>query len=188
MHATLIEASVRARRKFVAPMSRVEVDRFYDAWMPLGRLLGVRPGDLPEDWDGFRDYFRTMSNDTLERNETVDKVVRTMDAREPPPVPGLKYLWPVLRLAPARAVHVTTIGMLRQPLRDRFGLEWTRRDSVEMKMIQRASKAATPVIPKRLTKEMGYRHLAWRRKEIAAGPLGEAADRPGGCPVHANAA
>ena len=88
VHATLIEASVRARRKFVAPMSRLEVDRFYDAWMPLGRLLGVRAGDLPDDWDGFRDYFRTVSNDTLERNETVDKVVRTLDAREPPPVPG----------------------------------------------------------------------------------------------------
>jgi hypothetical protein len=99
----------------------------------------------------------------------------------------MKYLWPVLRLAPARAVHVTTIGMLRAPLRQRFGLEWTRRDALEMRMIQRASKAATPVIPKRLTKEMGYRHLAWRRKEIAAGPLGPGPDETARCPLHAPA-
>jgi len=188
VHATLIEATVRGRRKFVGPMTRYEVDRFYDAWMPLGRLLGVRPGDLPTNWDDFRDYFATVSNDTLERNETVDKVVRTLDAREPPPVPGMKYLWPVLRLAPARSVRVSTIGMLRRPLRERFGLEWTRRDAVELKLMMRASRAAGPLIPRRLTEEMGYRHLAWRRKEIAAGPLGPAADQPGGCPIHAKAA
>ncbi len=183
VHATLIEATVRGRRKFVAPMTRREIDAFYEAWMPLGRLLGVRPGDLPEDWDGFRDYFATMSHDRLERNETVDKVVRTMAAREAPPVPGMKYLWPVLRLAPARAVRVATVGMLRKELRERFDLPWTRRDTIDMKILMRASRAATPLLPKRLTKEMGYRHLAWRRSEIAAGPLGPGADRAAGCPV-----
>ena len=172
VHATLIEATVRARRKFVAPMNRLEIDRFYDDYMPLGRLLGVRPGDLPEDWQGFRDYFRTMSNDRLERNPTVDDVIGTLAAREPPPVPGLKQLWPILRLAPARAVKVSTIGMLRPPLRRRFGLEWTRRDAVEFRLMQKTSRAATPLLPKRLTAEMGERHLAWRSREIAAGPLG----------------
>lgn len=178
VHATLIEATVRGRRKFVAPMTRLEIDRFYEAWMPLGRLLGVRQGDLPEDWDGFRDYFATMSHDRLERNETVDKVVETLAAREPPPIPGLKTLWPVLRLAPARSMKVATVGMLRKPLRARFGLRWTRRDAIELKLMMRASKAATPILPKSLGEEMGHRHLAWRSREIAAGPLGPGADAP----------
>ena len=171
-----------SKRPFAPPEvhradERLEVDRFYARLVPLGRLLGVRPGDLPEDWDGFRDYFRTMSHDRLERNETVDDVVATLSAKEPPPVPGLKQLWPILRLAPARAVRVATIGMLRPPLRERFGLEWTRRDMLEFRLMQRASRAATPLLPKRLTTEMGERHLAWRRREIAAGPLGAGSGR-----------
>ena len=177
VHATLIEATVRARKRFIGPMARYEVDAFYDAWMPLGRLLGVRPGDLPDDWDGFRDYFQTMSHDRLERNETVDKVVKTLAAKEPPPIPGVRRLWPVLRLAPARSMKVSTIGLLRPFLRERFGLRWSRRDAFDLRLMSAASRAASPLLPKSLMEDMGHRHLAWRSKEIAAGPLGPGADR-----------
>ena len=170
VHATLIEATVRGRRKFVAPMTRLR-DR--SASTTLGCRSGACSasgrGDLPEDWDGFRDYFATMSHDRLERNETVDKVVGTLAAREPPPIPGMKALWPVLRLAPARAMKVATVGMLRKPLRARFGLGWTRRDAIEMKLMMRASRAATPLLPKSLGEEMGHRHLAWRSRRSPPG-------------------
>ena len=101
----------------------------------------------------------------------------------------MKFVWPILRLAPARAVKVSTIGMLRQPLRRRFGLSWGRRDAFDMRLLMRTSRALTPVLPKSLMKDFGYRHLEWRRKEIAGGPLGPAADGSGGCPIsHASAA
>lgn len=172
VHATLIEATIRGRNRFVGQLSPAEAEEFYAAWMPLGRLLGVRPGDLPEDWASFGDYFRTMSHDRLERNETVDKVVRTMAAKEPPPIPGVRQLWPILRLAPARSMKLGTVGLLPPFLRDRFGLSWSMRDSLDFRLMAAASRAATPLLPKGLMQDMGYRHLAWRKHEIASGPLG----------------
>ena len=38
-------------------MSQAEVERFYQEWLGLGRLLGIRDGDLPSTWDGFLRYF-----------------------------------------------------------------------------------------------------------------------------------
>lgn len=179
VHATLIEATVRAYRQFVAPMSESDAADFYAQYMPLGRLLGVRERDLPPDWAGFRDYFETMCSERLQRTETVDRVVATLDAREPPPVPVVRSLWPLLRLAPARAVRVSTVGLLTPELRTRLGLPWERRDARDFRRMGRLSRAATPILPRRLL-DIGPRHLRWRADEIAAGPLGPGADRPAG--------
>ena len=49
--------------------------------MPLGRLVGVRPGDLPETRAEFRDYVDTMIDERLVRHETVDLLI--VAARQP---------------------------------------------------------------------------------------------------------
>jgi uncharacterized protein (DUF2236 family) len=90
----------------------------------------------------------------------------------------VKQLWPVLRLAPARSVKVGTVGLLRPFLRERFGLRWSRRDAFDLRLMSAASRAASPLLPKSLMEDMGHRHLAWRSKQIAAGPLGTGADTP----------
>ncbi|MGI8727715.1 MAG: oxygenase MpaB family protein [Solirubrobacterales bacterium] len=177
VHATLIEATVAGYLRFVGPLSRTEIHRFYAEWMPLGRLLGVREGDLPENWDGFCRYFEEMSSERLERNETVDAVIATLDAREPPPIPVISELWPLLRLAPARAVRVATTGLLPEHLRERFDLKWGRREELELRAMGRASRALTPMLPKPLT-EVGPAHLKWREEEIRQGPLGSGASEP----------
>ena len=51
---------------------RRERDRLYAEYMPLGRLVGVRPGDLPETRAEFHDYVETMIAERLVRHETVD--------------------------------------------------------------------------------------------------------------------
>lgn len=171
VHATLIEATVSGYLRFVGPLSRSEVQRFYSEWMPLGRLLGIGEADLPADWDGFCDYFDRMVADRLERNETVDEVIATLDAREPPPIPVVAELWPLLRLAPARALRVATLGLLPEPLRSRFDLSWGRREELELRGMSRGSRLITPLLPKALV-EVGPAHLSWRAEEIRNGPLG----------------
>ena len=73
VHATLIEATLRRRRALRRAASRAaDRDRLYAEYMPLGRLVGVRPGDLPETRAEFRDYVETMIAERLVRHETVD--------------------------------------------------------------------------------------------------------------------
>jgi uncharacterized protein (DUF2236 family) len=175
VHATLLEATIRARLRFVVPMSRPQIDRFYAEWMPLGRLLGVRERDMPPSWDEFLDYFRTMIDERLTHNETVDAVIRTLDATAPPPIPVLRGLWPILRIAPARAVKVTTVGLLPPELRERFGLGWGAREEIEFRGMARLSRLATPLLPAELL-DIGPRHLRWRAEEIRRGPLGDGGD------------
>src|SRR5207248_200277 len=56
VHATLIDAIVIGHQRFGRPMRPDQVERIYSEWLDLGRLLGIRPGELPDDWAGFRDY------------------------------------------------------------------------------------------------------------------------------------
>ena len=175
VHATLIEATIKARVRFVAPMSRPEIDSFYDQWMPLGRLLGVREGDLPGDWDGFLDYFQTMSRERLERNITTDRVVATLDARQPPPIPVIRGMWSLLRVPPAHLMRLATVGLLSEEMRSRLELSWSKGQATELRAVQRASRLATPILPKGLL-DIGPKHLRWREREIRKGPLGPDAD------------
>jgi uncharacterized protein (DUF2236 family) len=78
VHATLCEAILGSHRLFGQRMRRDEVPAFYDEWRALGRLLGVRDSDLPEDWAGFRRYFDDMVDERLEDNDVVQKVIGTL--------------------------------------------------------------------------------------------------------------
>lgn len=176
VHATLIEATVRSYRRFVGPLDDAGAERFYGEWRPLGRLLGIRPGDLPEGWQDFRRYFDAMVTERLTANETVERVLRSLANPTPPPVPLLRPLWPALRMPPRRAVTVVTGGLLGPELRARFGIRWSRGMELELRALGAASRALTPLIPPEKL-DIGPRHLRWRAAQIAAGPLGPAAEQ-----------
>ena len=78
VHATLAEAIVEGHQTFASPrLTDAEVERFWEEWLPAGRLVGVREGDLPETWTEFRDYFDTMVHDELEHTDSVRDVIET---------------------------------------------------------------------------------------------------------------
>src|SRR5262249_10534049 len=93
VHATLASAFIAGQRGCGSRMSDEHAQAFWQEWLRLGRLIGVRPGDLPEDWHGFRDYFDGVVAETLEDNETVHLVLETLDRPVRPP---LRRMHPVL--------------------------------------------------------------------------------------------
>src|ERR1700752_2372640 len=97
VHATLIASYVDGHAQFGRPMTLGERERFYGEYRGLGRLIGVREHDLPEDWTSFRSYFDTVVRDELVRTESVDTVLRAV-VNAPPPVPLPRPLWRAARM------------------------------------------------------------------------------------------
>jgi uncharacterized protein (DUF2236 family) len=174
VHATLIETYVTGHAHFGRPMRADQVERFYREYRGLGRLIGVRKGDLPESWPGFRRYFDDMLSTELERTESVARVLGAVRHAAPPPLPVPDLLWRAVRMPVARALWLGAIGLMPGALRKRLGIGWSVADETAFRALGRISRGLEPVLPESV-KVMGPAHLRWRHQEIAQGPLGMAA-------------
>jgi uncharacterized protein (DUF2236 family) len=175
VHATLAETIIGSHDRFGRPFSAEQRTRFYDEWRGLGRLLGIRDGDLPETWQGFRAYIDEMCATRLEPSDVVDDVLESLDDPKPPDVRGLgARTWKAITLPSSHAMRLATVGLLPGSARRALGLEWTRAMELEMNAIGRLSRSTTPILPRRL-KIVGPSYLRWRRDEIERGPFGHAA-------------
>jgi uncharacterized protein (DUF2236 family) len=175
VHATLIDSYVTGHRYFGRPMRPDQVERFYREYRGLGRLIGVRERDLPEDWAGFRTYFDEVVRTELAHTVTVDRVLGAV-MHTPPPLPLPRLLWRPLRLPMTRALWLGSVGPMPPELRDRLEVAWTPRDERQFRALGTVSRNLTPVLPRRL-QVMGPAQLRLRRRAIARGPLGPGADR-----------
>lgn len=171
VHATLAQAIVGGHRAFGRPMRPDTRERFYAQWRDVGRLVGVRPDDLPETWEGFGEYFDGMVAERLEDNEVVQGVLVTLTRPTAPPVPGLgEGVWRVARLPLARLGALATVGLLPAQLRRRFRLDWTRAQEMEFAALCRASRAATRAMPAAL-RNTGPGYVRWRREALERGDV-----------------
>jgi uncharacterized protein (DUF2236 family) len=175
VHATLLHSYVAGHARFGRPMRRDQIERFYGEYRGLGRLVGVREHDLPTDWEGFCRYFDGVIASTLEHTESVDRVLRAVTDEVPPPVPMPRTLWRAARLPARRALYLGGTGLLSAELRERFGMRWHTRDDTEFRALGRASRAITPLMPRRMLIS-GPDQLRLRRHAITRGPLGSDAE------------
>jgi uncharacterized protein (DUF2236 family) len=186
VHATLGETILASNRMFGRQLRPDEVERFYGEWRALGRLLGVRDRDLPEDWAGFRAYVDTMVDERLEDNDVVQTVIRTLRSPAPPPyVEALPPIaWKVLRAPAARTTELATAALLPARLRARFGLRLSARDVRELRAFAALSRRATPLMPRSL-RRVGPGYLRMRRKAIERGDFARTSDERARAPVAA---
>ncbi len=172
VHATLLDAYVSGHAHVGRPMRREQVERFYREYRGLGRLVGVRDGDLPSDWSGFRRYFDDVVAHELRHTESVDRVLRAVRTAALPEVPLLADIaWRAIRIPARRGLYVCSIGLLSPDLRARLGISWSKREELEFRAVGAASRSLTPFMPPGL-KVSGPAQLRWRRRAIASGPLG----------------
>ena len=57
VHATLAASIFTGHEQLAKPMTPGEKEAFWQEWLGVGRLVGVRAGDLPDDVRGFEEYF-----------------------------------------------------------------------------------------------------------------------------------
>ena len=175
VHATLLMAYAAGHARFGTPLRDDELRRFYDEYRKLGRLIGVRYRDLPDDWEGFLTYYDEMVERELVHTEAVDQVLRALRNTPPPPAPVSGALWPLIRMPARRALWLGGVGLLGPLLRERLGIRWSRFDEAQFRALGVASRSLTLVMPEgfRVT---GPEQLRYRERAIAGGPLGRVAN------------
>jgi uncharacterized protein (DUF2236 family) len=179
VHATLADAIVLAHARFGRPFSDEQRELFWSEWRALGPLLGIRAGELPGDWMGFRDYVDEMVERQLEHTSAVDDVLAALARPAPPALPALvRPAWSVARPQLGRVVGLASVGLLAPLLRSRFALRWTRANELELRALGAALRATTPLMPAWL-RNTGPGYLRWRAKEIARGDVASAASLAG---------
>jgi uncharacterized protein (DUF2236 family) len=167
VQATLIKSVVVAADWFIDPISPRERERFYGEWLGLSRLLGVRPGDLPESWAGFETYFGDTVA-TLEHTDTADVYLRLLRRpAQPGAVPAsLAPLWRVARVPMAYPAALASVGLLPPAQRERLGLGWTRSQQAQLRALGAGLRSLTPLLPERV-RVTGPGRLRRRADQIA---------------------
>jgi uncharacterized protein (DUF2236 family) len=171
VHATLIATYVHATARFGTPLSTEDTHRFYDEYRGLGRLIGVREGDLPPTWAEFQTYFRRTARTKLKPTPSVRRVLNTIQHVGAPPTPISGPLWPVLRFPASRVITLGGVGLLDPIVRRRLGIGWNALDEAQFRALGAFSTRLGPLMPASL-KVTGPGHLRWRSAEITGGPLG----------------
>lgn len=168
VHATLMLAIVELHNRFIRRLSRADIEALYQEWLGLGRLLGIREGDLPPDWADFQSYCDTTMREELVDNETVRLVLSTI--RTPGAPPGwpswLGWLWRLVRLPAGYLLTLTGASVLTPELRKRFGIRWSQNKQRQADVLAAISRAITPILPRR-ARVSGPTYLSLRRKFIA---------------------
>lgn len=178
VQATLVHAVVTSHEWFGRPLSPDDAARLYREWHGLGRLLGVRAGDLPADWAGFQAYFDHMVATELRRTETSDVVLASLARPARPPfLPAwTQPLWRVAWWPAGHVLSLCALGVLPPVLRERLGVRWTGWQARELRAIGRFSRALTPIMPVALQvsgpQYLRARAAAIGREEFAPRPNG----------------
>jgi uncharacterized protein (DUF2236 family) len=171
VHATLLDSYVTGHAHFARPMTPAERDQFVREYRDLGRLIGVRASELPDNWQDFRAYLETTIDQQLVRTESVASVMRAMQEAKPPPLPLPGVIWRAARVPARRALWLGGVGLLPAGLRDRLQIPWTDRDERHFQRLGRVTRACTPIIPSGL-RVIGPAQQRLRRRAVEGGPLG----------------
>ncbi len=168
VHATLADGIESAHGHFGCRLGREQREALWQEWRLLGRLLGIRPGDLPESWVDYRAYVDEMKRYRLRRTGAVAGVMEALAAPVPPKLArAYAPLWPMARMPLAHLVGLTTRGLLGAELRVRLGIPWSWRDQAQLHALSASLRAATPLMPRAL-RNTGPGYLRWRADAIAA--------------------
>lgn len=173
VQATLIVTSIRAYRRWVAPLTRTELDRFWAEARSVGVRLGIPLSLSPADWPALTAYWRGM----LAPDGPIHV---TPTARRLAPL----ILRPPLPLVPGLGIDLLALpglALLPKRLRQEFGIGWDSGRELLALALGAAVRGWTRVVPTSL-RSMPQARAAFRRTETLSGEMPSRAvreSRPG---------
>jgi uncharacterized protein (DUF2236 family) len=153
VHSTLVDTGLAMYETYVGPISRALAEEFYAQMKTVATVFGAPEEIHPRTLAEFRAYQRGMIASGEVRVGSDARAVA--DSIMQPPVPA------PLRPA-ARALALSNVGLLPKPLREQYGLRWSRAHGLWLAASSRSSRRlVVPLLPKplRLTQRVPLRVL-----------------------------
>lgn len=149
VHLSIFDTALVVQRRFGVPLTAIEEIQLYGEWLRLGRVLGLRPRDMPATLPELNAYVEGMVRDRLEDNESVRDLLTSLTGHGIPPPHRLVPMaaWVPLRHWLGRIQTRATIGTLPPALRQRLGLSWTAADQRSLDRVGAAARTVVPRLP-----------------------------------------
>ena len=157
--ATLVDTSIAAYERWVAPLSDADADAYYEDMRTFATFFGISADVVPPDRAAFDRYYEAvLDGDELMPTPTSRAVARDV-------------LWFRHRNVPAFAVRrlrVLSIGTLDPRIRERFGLELSPRDQRLFDRLDKALRRYYKHRPAWLLQRLPEVYVALRRPTIGS--------------------
>ena len=154
VQVTLIVTSVRAYRRWVAPLSEAEREQFWQEARRVGVRLGIPLTLSPRDWPALMVYWRRML-------APGSPIYVTPTARRLTPL----IVRPPLPLTPGPLIDLAALpglALLPPRLRDEFGIAWGPRHAALARLLDFTIRAWARIVPVSL-RQMPQARRAFRR-------------------------
>jgi len=137
--ACLADSALVLHRIFVSDLSAAEGQRFWDDYLLVGELFGLRREHAPATFREFRGYMR-------ERLASSDLHV-TEEARELGRRVAFDLPLPAARRAALPAVNLAVTGSLPRRVRRLYGIGWSAAHEAAYQALVRSHRLSRPVVP-----------------------------------------
>ncbi len=154
VQVTLIVTSARAYSRWVAPLSKPELGRFWQEARDVGVRLGIPLSLSPVTWHDLAEYWRRMlaPNGPIHATPTARRLSRLIVR---PPLPFVPA--PIVDL-----LALPGLALVPERLRREFGIAWDRKREVGAQASGVALRAWVRAVPQ-AWRQMPQAHAAYRR-------------------------
>ena len=138
VHSTLIDSQLQTYALFVGPLTADEGDRYCAEAARLGPRLGVPAEELPGTTAALERYLEGMEQEG--RLAVGEQALGLAEALLAPA--GGRWVAPALWLG-----RLTTVGLLPEPMRERYGFAWRARDAHRLRSLAALLRAGRRMVP-----------------------------------------
>lgn len=133
--ATLVDSAVSTFERFVRPLSRSELERYWTEVRVFARLFAIPERILPEGWDAFAAYNARMTGELRvgRAARELERYILGDRSALPPPI--------------AAWYRAFTAGLLPPPVRAQFGYPFGRREELSFAASVRGIRRARRLVP-----------------------------------------
>ena len=149
--ACLFWGHVDVHEKLRGPMSRADLERFYEYAKPLGTTLQVRPDMWPKDIDAFWEYWNRMLYSMEMPADVRNWLMQLVD---------LSFIGPVASLALGGFAQLMTAGFLHPHIRQQMGLQWGTREERRFRRLLKVMATVNNRMP-RSVRQLPSTLLLW---------------------------